>query len=154
MPRLDADRMDAWLGIEAAVLAIGRQIDADLREEWAVPLGWFEVLRAIRDLGGRARPNEIASRMNLPPSSLSRRLDRLDEEGWIARHPDIDVSDRRAVDVELTESGRKLWREMNVSYRRAVQRYFASRLDDAHIGALRSVSNDLSLTSEQHLPQR
>ena len=33
--------------------------------------------------------------------------------------------------VELTRRGRLLWREMNVTYRRAVQRHFAGWLGDA-----------------------
>ena len=118
------------------VLEINRTIDDDLRREWAVPLGSFEVLAALRELDGRARPQDVAAWMRIPPSSLSRRLDRLEEEGWIARHREVDPDDHRAVEVELTRRGRTLWREMNVSYRRAVQRRFASGLDDVEIAAV------------------
>ena len=38
--------------------------------------------------------------------------------------------------MELTRRGRALWREMNVSYRRAVQHRFATFLDDAEIAAV------------------
>lgn len=112
---------------------IHRQIDDDLRREWAVPIVSFEVLAALRELGGRARPQDVAAAMRLPRSSVSRRLDRLEEEGWIARHRGVMVDDGRAVDVELTPRGRALWREMNVSYRRAVQARFAGLLDDDEI---------------------
>jgi DNA-binding MarR family transcriptional regulator len=74
--------------------------------------------------------------MRIPPSSLSRRLDRLEEEGWVRRHREVDPEDHRAVEVELTRRGRTLWREMNVSYRRAVQRRFAGVLDDATIAGV------------------
>jgi DNA-binding MarR family transcriptional regulator len=63
----------------------------------------------------------------------------LEEEGWIARHRHVDDADKRAVDVELTKSGRRLWREMNVSYRRAVQSQFAMHLDDGDIADLRRI---------------
>lgn len=132
--------MEVWLGLERLVADVDRAIDADLRAEWAVPLGWFEVLRALRELGGRARPTEVATEMGLPPSSLSRRLDRLAEEGWVARHTDVDKTDARAVQVELTESGRKLWREMNITYRRSVQHHFASHLTDDQIEAFESMN--------------
>lgn len=102
MPRLDAARVAAWRDLQSIVAEVTRQIDEDLRLEWAVPLGWFDVLAALRQFGGRARPQDVAAAIRIPPSSLSRRLDRLEEEGWIARHRNIDPDDHRAVEIELT----------------------------------------------------
>jgi DNA-binding MarR family transcriptional regulator len=113
-----------------------------------VPLGWFDVLAALRRLDDLARPQDVALEMRLPPSSLSRRLDRLEEEGWIARHRRIDPDDHRAVEIELTPRGRTLWREMNVSYRRAVQAHFARSLDDDQIAILIDVVSQLAATSD------
>ncbi|HEY5663757.1 MAG TPA: MarR family transcriptional regulator [Ilumatobacter sp.] len=136
MPRLDAARVVAWRELHSVVTAVARGVDEDLRLEWAVPLGWFEVLAALRDLGGRARPQQIAAGLRIPPSSLSRRLDRLEEEGWVARRHDVPGDDHRAVEVELTTRGRTLWREMNVTYRRSVQARFASALADDEVVAI------------------
>ena len=136
MPRLDAGRLSAWTALRAAVDDVTRRLDAELRSEWAVPLGWFDVLAALRSLGGRARPQDVAAVMGIPPSSLSRRLDRLEEEGWVARHRGVDPADHRAVMIELTARGRTLWREMNVTYRRAVNAHFASALADEQVTAL------------------
>jgi DNA-binding MarR family transcriptional regulator len=136
VPRLDNARLSAWRELQSVVAEIQRGIDDDLRREWAVPLGSFEVLAALRELGGRARPQDVAAWMRIPPSSLSRRLDRLEEEGWVARHRGIDPDDHRVVDCELTPRGRALWREMNVSYRRAVQHRFATHLDDVQVAAV------------------
>ncbi len=140
MPRLDATRLQAWRDLQATVEATSRAIDAELRAEWAVPLGWFEVLAHLRELGSRARPHDVAAAMGIPPSSLSRRLDRLEEEGWVARDHRPDPTDQRAVTVALTPRGRQLWREMNVTYRRAVQANFAARLTDDEIEALTPVT--------------
>lgn len=145
MPRLDATRLGAWRDLHAVVDEVSRTIDEELRAEWAVPLGSFEVLDALRTLKGRARPQDVASHMRIPASSLSRRIDRLEEEGWVARHRGVDPIDHRAVDVELTARGRALWREMNVSYRRAVQRHVAARLDDEQVAALIGVVDLLAL---------
>ena len=136
MPRLDTARLEAWRELQSVVTDITRGIDEDLRLEWAVPLGWFDVLAALRQLDGRARPQDVANRMRIPASSLSRRFDRLEEEGWIARHRQVDPDDHRAVDIELTPRGRTLWREMSVTYRRSVQARFAGRLDDEQIAAI------------------
>jgi len=143
MPRLDAARIAAWRDLQSIVADLTRGIDDDLRLEWAVPLGWFDVLATLRQLDGRARPQDLAAQMRIPPSSLSRRLDRLEEEGWIARHRDADPDDHRAVEVELTARGRTLWREMSITYRRSVQARFAARLDDDQIAAITQLNRQL-----------
>lgn len=139
MPRLDNVRVGTWRGLQALVGELERNIDEELRSDWDITIGWFDVLTSLQRLGGLARPLDIAADLRLPASSVSRRLDRLEEEGWIARHRHIDESDKRAVDIELTKSGRRLWREMNVSYRRAVQSLFATHLDDTDIDDLRRI---------------
>jgi len=140
VPRLDAARLEAWRELQSVVTELTRKIDEDLRHEWAVPLGWFDVLASLRALGGRARPQDVAARMRIPSSSLSRRFDRLEEEGWIARHRRIDPDDHRAVEIELTPRGRTLWREMNVTYRRSVQLRFAGGLDDEQFDSIGEVT--------------
>lgn len=130
--------------MQAVVGELERAIDDELRAEWDIPLGWFDVLASLQRLGGLARPHDVAADLRLPPSSVSRRLDRLEEEGWVARHRHVDAADLRAVDVELTRTGRRLWREMNVTYRRALQSVFSVKLDDAEITALRAVIEKLA----------
>ncbi|MGK0274807.1 MAG: DNA-binding MarR family transcriptional regulator [Ilumatobacter sp.] len=125
--------------MQALVGEIERNIDDELRAEWDISLGWFDVLASLQRLGGRARPLDVSSDMRLPPSSVSRRLDRLEEEGWIARHKYVDANDHRAVDIELTKTGRRLWREMSVTYRRALQALFAVHLDDVDIADMQRV---------------
>lgn len=139
MARLDASRVGAWRGLQAVVGQIERGIDDELRADWDIPLGWYDVLASLQRLGGRARPLDVAADLRLPPSSLSRRMDRLEEEGWLKRHRYVDDADHRAVEVELTRTGRRLWREMTVSYRRALQANFAIHLDDADIEDVRRV---------------
>ncbi len=151
MARLDADRIAAWRGLQALVGQIERGLDEELRADWDIPLGWFDVLASLQRLGGRARPLDVAADLRLPASSLSRRLDRLEEEGWIARHRDVPGADRRAVAVELTRTGRRLWREMNISYRRALQAQFAVHLDDGDIADIARVLDTLFEISDRDL---
>lgn len=126
MPRLDAARLAAWNATRAEVERVSRAIDADLQGEWAVPLAWFDVLAELRLAGGRARPQDLAAALGIPRATLSRRIDRLEEEGWVQRHPGRDPVDHRAVDVELTARGRSLWRAMNHTYRKSVNRHWRS----------------------------
>ncbi|MGZ0192379.1 MAG: MarR family winged helix-turn-helix transcriptional regulator [Acidimicrobiales bacterium] len=150
MARLDNVRVGVWRGMQALVGEIERNIDDELRAEWDISLGWFDVLASLQRLGGRARPLDVSSDMRLPPSSVSRRLDRLEEEGWIARHKYVDANDHRAVDVELTKTGRRLWREMSVTYRRSLQALFAVHLDDVDIADMQRVL-DLLVAAGQEI---
>lgn len=135
MARLDGHRVDSWRGLQTLSSQIERAIDEALRAEWDIPLGWYDVLGSLQRAGGSARPQAVADDLRLPPSSLSRRMDRLEEEGWIARSR-ADRDDRRAIEIELTRTGRRLWREMSVTYRRAVQSSYAVHLSDDEISAV------------------
>ena len=87
MPRLDAERLAAWRELQSVAAELERAIDATLMAEWDVPLGWFDVLAALQRRGGPARPSELAAELRLVRSSLSRRLDRLEEEGGCPPRP-------------------------------------------------------------------
>jgi DNA-binding MarR family transcriptional regulator len=139
VPRLDAARVAAWRDLQSIAAELERTIDEDVMAEWDVPLGWFDVLAALQRLGGEARPSDLAAELRLVRSSLSRRLDRLEEEGWVARQRRGDLDDHRAVVVQLTRRGRALWREMNVTYRRAVQAHVSSHLSNNDVAALNRV---------------
>lgn len=144
MARLDATRVAAWRELQAVGSALERRLDEALTAEWQVPLGWFDVLAALQRMGGRARPSELADELRLVRSSLSRRLDRLEEEGWVARSRPSGRDDHRAVLVELTPRGRTLWREMNVTYRRALQRHVTGLLSESDVGDLRRIMMNLA----------
>ena len=148
MARLDNVRVGAWRSLQAVVGELERGIDDDLRAEWDIAIGWFDVLTSLQRLGGRARPQQVSDDLRLPASSVSRRFDRLEEEGWVARHRNLRGEDQRAVEVELTKTGRRLWREMNTSYRRAVQARFALHLDDDDIATLIRIADTLGIDLE------
>ena len=123
---------------------LGRRIDEQLMADWDVPLAWFDVLAALARAGGSARPSELAADLRIVRSSLSRRLDRLEEEGWVARGRRPTDGDHRAVVIDLTRRGRALWREMNITYRRAVQANVSSRLSDGEVAVLTRVLDHLA----------
>ena len=78
MPRLDNVRVGTWRGMQALVAQLERGIDEELRADWDITIGWFDVLTSLQRLGGTARPLDVASDLRLPASSISRRLDRLE----------------------------------------------------------------------------
>jgi len=144
MPRLDAERVALFRSLGIATSAIMRRIDAELVEEFDLPLAWFDVMTALQRGGGSLRVSELRDALDEIPSSLSRRLDRMEEEGWVARKPTPTPEDRRAVTVSLTKRGRQLWRDANVFYRRGVQQHFAKDLSATDIAALQRVIGKVS----------
>ncbi|HTH07276.1 MAG TPA: MarR family transcriptional regulator, partial [Ilumatobacteraceae bacterium] len=113
-----------------------------------LPLAWFDVLTEIRNGGGSIRVHELCVALDEVPSSLSRRLDRMEHEGLVRRKATPRPDDRRAVTVSSTPDGRAVWRDANISYRRMVQQHFAQRLTETDIAALQRVWGKLASTSE------
>lgn len=139
MPRLDAERIGLLRRLSSTTSTINRRIDADLVDEFDLPLAWFEVMASLARHGGAMRVTELCVDLDEIPSSLSRRLDRMEEQGLVEREATpttTSSSDRRAVTVTLTKAGRAFWRDANVVYRRAVQRHFAQVVTDSDITAL------------------
>ena len=139
MPRLDAERIALWRQFCVLSAAIQRRVDQALIEEHRLPLAWFDVLTAIRDAGGSMRVHQLCEELDEVPSSLSRRLDRMVDEGYLRRRHTPQDDDRRAVSVQMTAAGRYAWRDANITYRRMVQRHFAQRLTETDLAALQRV---------------
>jgi DNA-binding MarR family transcriptional regulator len=144
MPRLDAERIELLRSLCQTTTSITRQIDADLVAECQIPLAWFDVMTALQRAGGAMRVNELRVLLDEVPSSLSRRLDRMEEEGHVEREATPTTHDRRSVTVHLTRDGRLFWRDANVTYRRAVQRHFAVVVTDSDINAMQRLLSKLA----------
>jgi DNA-binding MarR family transcriptional regulator len=69
--------------------------------------GWYDVLATLRRSGPpyRLRASDFAASLMLTSSGTTKRLDRLERAGLIAREPDPD--DRRGVLIALTAKGRE-----------------------------------------------
>jgi DNA-binding MarR family transcriptional regulator len=144
MPRLDAERIALLRHLLVSTNAIQRQIDTDLIEEFGIPLSWFEVMAALQRVGGTMRVSELCAELDEVASSLSRRLDRMEEEGHVVREATPTAADRRSVSVHLTRDGRSFWRDANVIYRRSVQQNFAQVVTESDIVALQRLLSKLA----------
>ncbi|MER5279877.1 MarR family transcriptional regulator [Streptomyces sp. NPDC002809] len=67
----------------------------------------FDTLHKLAGRSGKAAPSELAADLDLAPASVTGRLDALERRGFVRRKPSI--TDRRRVDVELTDEGRATW---------------------------------------------
>ncbi|WP_371776535.1 MarR family winged helix-turn-helix transcriptional regulator [Streptomyces sp. NBC_01438] len=67
----------------------------------------FDTLHKLAGRGGTAAPSDLAADLDLAPASVTGRLDALEHRGFVRRTPS--TTDRRRVDVELTDRGRSTW---------------------------------------------
>jgi DNA-binding MarR family transcriptional regulator len=71
----------------------------------------FDTLHTLMRFGEphRATPSRLATDLGMSPAAMTGRLDALEQRGFVRRAPS--TTDRRKVDVELTEAGRRAWVE-------------------------------------------
>ncbi len=83
-----------WAALLSAQGRVADRIDRDLNDEAEITLAEFEVLDHLAAVEGHTiRMNELADRVRLSPSGLTRRFDTLVRRGWVTRQPCDD--DRR-----------------------------------------------------------
>ncbi len=106
-PDLDTTPM----GVIGRISRLSRELERRLEPVYArhsLESGLFDVLATLRRAGPpyRLRPTDLAESLMLTSSGATKRLDRLEQAGLIARQPD--PTDRRGILIELTPAGRRL----------------------------------------------
>jgi DNA-binding MarR family transcriptional regulator len=86
---------------------IHRMLDETLADH-GLSVGEWKLLGALRQApDGRRSAGGLAKRMDLSSGAMTNRLDRLEAAGFVRRVPD--ATDRRSVQVELTDEGGDAW---------------------------------------------
>lgn len=125
---LEPPYLAAWTGLLRAHATALARIEERLAAAGAVPLTSYDVLLELSSAPGRAlRMGELAERVVLSRSGLTRLVERLEREGLLARRPAED--DRRGTEAVLTEAGRRALREAWPSYAAGIREEFAAFLD-------------------------
>jgi DNA-binding MarR family transcriptional regulator len=96
----------------------------------------FDVISQLAQAGGRLRMTELAARAFSSRSGLTRRIDRLLEEGLVGRT--TADGDARSVVVTLTDAGAERVSETVPVHLRAVTQLFMAKLDDNEIAIIES----------------
>ena len=106
---------------------VTRALDAEMRTEHGLSVSSFEVLMFLGDApAGRMRMAEIASRMLLTRSGITRLVDRLIELGYVRRS--AAERDGRGLYAELTTSGAAKLEVARKTHRQGVREGFLDRL--------------------------
>jgi DNA-binding MarR family transcriptional regulator len=122
---------------------ISRRLQTDLMAEHDLALASYDVLTRLGEAaGGRLRMNDLADQVLLSRSGLTRLVDRMQREGLVER--ESCASDARGLYAVLTGRGREKLAEAGPTYRRGVQDYVLSRLDEDDLRTLAHVLGKLA----------
>ena len=96
------------IGIVGRVSRLARELEQRMEPTYrarGLEGGWYDVLATLRRSGPpyQLRPSELTGTVMLTSSGTTKRLDRLETAGLIARTPDL--TDRRGTLITLTEAG-------------------------------------------------
>jgi DNA-binding MarR family transcriptional regulator len=125
--RLSAEQMAAWRAFLRAHAVVTRRLEADLVAEHQLPLASYDVLvQLVESPDQRLRMTELAQRVLLSRSGLTRLVDRLESEGLVRR--EACTSDARGLFAVLTPDGRDRLRAATATHLRGVADYAVGRL--------------------------
>ena len=132
---LDALEQRAWRSLLAAHRRLLQRLDAELEASQGMSVADYGVLVELSEApDGSMRMSDLAERLLLSPSGLTRRLDALVEAGLVARvrcH-----TDRRGSFAVLTDAGRARLVEAAPDHVAQVRRHFVERLSRAQLQQL------------------
>src|SRR5512145_1087811 len=123
----------AWAVLLTAHATLVERIEAALAAAGLPSLSWYDVLWELEKADGRLRMHELARRVVLSRSNLSRLADRLEDAGLLAREDCAE--DGRGYDLVLTGAGRAMRRKMWRVYEAQIERVFSRHLtvDEARV---------------------
>jgi DNA-binding MarR family transcriptional regulator len=121
------EQLAAWRAFLRAHSTMLRRISSDLDEAGLPPLTWYDVLAALRDAPERSlRQVELAERVLLSNSGLSRLVDRIERGGLVERT--ACPTDRRSFHVRLTDAGGEMLERIWPVYARGIAEDFLPAL--------------------------
>jgi DNA-binding MarR family transcriptional regulator len=133
----------AWQSLIRAHATLMRQLATDLVEAIGLTLGDFDVLAQLGQAGGELRIRELAAQSYSSRSGMTRRIDRLEDEGLVTR-ANTDT-DGRGVVVALTEAGVARLAEAVPVHLRRVSELFVERLSGDELAALAKALEKVSV---------
>lgn len=125
----------AWRGLLRVHASLSKALDADLEAAHGLPLSSYEVLMHLAGApDGRMRMCNLAESVILSRSGLTRLVDRLEREGFIAREPCED--DARGSFAVVTTTGREKLAAARVTHLAGVRALFLDHFSAEDLDAL------------------
>jgi DNA-binding MarR family transcriptional regulator len=138
----------AWQALLHAHQQLVRRLDAELRDEQDISLAEYDVLLRLARAPNRAlKMTELAKRVMMSPSGLTRVVDRLVGAGLVKR--DRIEDDARVMLAQLTAEGRQVLRQAARTHLRGIREHFTTQLSETE---LRNLATALERITGPHQP--
>jgi len=125
--RRDDQRLTTWKLFLESYRRVLDTLDAELQSERGLSLSRYDVLVQLFSAPDhRLRMNQLASRILLSKSGLTRLIDRMEAEGLVERASS--PTDRRGSFAVLTPRGEQVFREAAPIHLDGIHKHFASHL--------------------------
>lgn len=132
-----------WRTLLRVQVQVSRRLQTDLLAEHDLALGSYEVLLHLAEApDGRLRMNDLADRVLLSRSGLTRLVDRLQREGLVERA--TCASDARGLYAVLTPAGRERVLAATPTHQQGVRVHVLSRLTPEELSNLAAILDKLS----------
>ena len=127
--KINPTHLEAWRLFITAHARLINTIDAQLEQAQLIPLNWYDVLIELYEAPERRlRMADLADKVVLSRSGLTRLVDKLEKEKYLYR--EIDPEDRRGFYAVLTDAGANAMRQAWPIYAQGIQEHFAMYLSD------------------------
>lgn len=140
---LSSRQMAAWRAFLEAHAHTVELLSRELREDHDLPVTWYDVLAQLHESeGNRLRMQELAERVLLSKSGLTRLVDRMERAGLV--HRETCPFDRRGTFAELTPEGAARLSEAAPTHLRGVLQHFSSLFNEQEADQLAELLSRVS----------
>ena len=130
--RLDALEFRAWRVFIYTYATVVPTLDRELVRALDLSLNQFEVLTRLRRAGASGlRMSDLASRMVLSPSGVTRAVDQLEQGGLVQRS--VFEGDKRGSVATLSAEGRALLRRATSVHVQALREHFLTHMSRSEL---------------------
>lgn len=145
MATWDGTRMEkdfaAWRALNGAHSRTLSAFDSRLEQVAGLSSGEFEILKHLRQAGGRLRMSHLADLVYTSRSGLTRRIDRLGKRGFVDR--ESAAEDGRGQYAVLLPAGVEMYEQCLPAHRQVLLEWFGESLDQDELAALTSLLTKL-----------
>jgi DNA-binding MarR family transcriptional regulator len=122
-------RLGSWRAFLQAHARVARRLDEELRAEHDLSVAEYDALLNIAEAPGRRiRMRQLAERVVLSKSGVTRLIDRLVADGLVERS--VCESDARGAEAVLTDAGLRRLRSASRTHLRGIADHFIDVLDE------------------------
>jgi DNA-binding MarR family transcriptional regulator len=128
--------LEVWEELELVHASVARQLDRALECDHGLTLHGFKLLSMIVSVPGvELQMSDIAARLQLTPSGVTRLVERLERDDLVVRVRDL--RDRRVIHTNMTTSGSARLLEATKTYHAVVHEFFPPHFSPRERSALR-----------------